>query len=220
MPKSPPEQRNHPEEAHPRDVVSDLFHQMSQPLTALHCALELGLARDQKVEEFKATLESALQCADRLHRCLQRARALSDAVSPAKSLEAITLDEFLARLGEEMFPLFDSAGITLRTPASATVALADPARLQNALFHLLLYLVETLPRGTELVVACQATDNREIVLDLCDSCGQRWPDNEDAGFALEIARRHLAAMGAALMEGELPGDLRVRFSATHAEAVK
>ena len=199
-------------------MVSDLFHQMSQPLTALHCALELGLARDQKAEEFRATLQSALECADHLHRCLQRARALSDASSPATSRQAIALDEFLRRLGEEMFPLFDSAGITLRIRAAATVMLGDPARLQTALFHLLLCWVETLPRGTELVMACRVTDDEEVVLDL--GAGQQLPDSEDAGFAREVARRHLASMGAALMEGEEAGALRVRLPLAHAEAVK
>jgi hypothetical protein len=42
-------------------IVFEVFHSLSQPLTALHCSLELSLQRDQTVEELRAGIQTALE---------------------------------------------------------------------------------------------------------------------------------------------------------------
>ena len=41
--------------------VSEVFHNLSQPLTALQCSLELSLFRDQTIDELRTSVETALQ---------------------------------------------------------------------------------------------------------------------------------------------------------------
>ena len=73
-----------------RTFVSDIFHKLSQPLTALHCSLELSLARDETAEEYRASVEAALQNADRLRQGLLLMRELSDADDPG-DISAVAL---------------------------------------------------------------------------------------------------------------------------------
>ena len=61
------------------DFASSVFHDLSQPLTALHCSLELALLQDQTIEEFRASVEGALRAADRLRQQLLLLRELHDA---------------------------------------------------------------------------------------------------------------------------------------------
>ncbi len=53
-----------------RQALSDIKHALSQPLTALQCALEISLLRDVTLEEFKDTISAAIQEADRMRKTL------------------------------------------------------------------------------------------------------------------------------------------------------
>ena len=70
------------------DFAANVFHDLSQPLTALHCSLELALARDQTIEEFRASVEAALHNAERLRQRLLLLRELSDADDPGDTVYA------------------------------------------------------------------------------------------------------------------------------------
>ena len=90
--------------------VSDVLHKLSQPLTALHCSLELSLVRDQTSEEFRASVEAALQNAERLRQNLLLLRELSDADDPGDISAPVQLQELLQEARQDFLPVCESAG--------------------------------------------------------------------------------------------------------------
>ncbi len=76
----------HEEELHQQySFAHEIFHSLSQPLTALLCSLELSLSNDGSVEELRATIQDALANAERLRQRLVSLRELTDAGGPADS---------------------------------------------------------------------------------------------------------------------------------------
>src|SRR5262249_40870842 len=131
--------------------ISEVFHNLSQPLTALHCTLDLALQRDVEFEQLRASVESALGHAACLRQRLMLVRALSDAGQDGGSRESIDLASLLRNLVEDLQPLFASAEKTLEleTTNAALLVRVDAARLQRALFAFLEYLFSyLLPGGT------------------------------------------------------------------------
>ncbi len=52
------------------DTVSYIFHTLSQPLTALQCALEVSLLTDSSESQLRETIRAAISEADRLQKSL------------------------------------------------------------------------------------------------------------------------------------------------------
>lgn len=53
--------QEHPCIALDADLVSKLFHELNQPLTSLHCALELGMMKHPVASSERTSLELALK---------------------------------------------------------------------------------------------------------------------------------------------------------------
>ncbi len=79
-------------------LVSEVFHNLSQPLTALHCELELALRRDRTVEELRSSIQAALEDAARLRQRLLLVRALSDAADPGDLSQPTELCELFRHM--------------------------------------------------------------------------------------------------------------------------
>jgi hypothetical protein len=52
------------------DVVADILHAVSQPLTALEVGLEISLQQDRDVAQLRSRVESALTIAQAMHERL------------------------------------------------------------------------------------------------------------------------------------------------------
>jgi len=56
-------------------LVSEIFHQLSQPLCVLECGLELSLHHDRTATDFRRRVKVLLKAAEELHRRLRELRA-------------------------------------------------------------------------------------------------------------------------------------------------
>ena len=65
-----------------RDLISEVFHGIAQPLTALECGLELSLRYDRSSAQFRARVRAALESAQVLHQRVVELRRLLDARTP------------------------------------------------------------------------------------------------------------------------------------------
>ncbi len=93
-----------------RSLAYDIFHTLSQPLTALQCSLELALIRDRTSEEFRASVEAALENAERVRQSFLLLRELNDADDPGDISAPVELRQLLLELAEDFLPVFEFAG--------------------------------------------------------------------------------------------------------------
>ena len=181
--------------------ISEIFHSLSQPLTAIHCTLELALDRDKTFEQLRKSLESALESTERLRQRLLLLRALNDASLPCQTSEAIDLGALFSELADEAAPLFESTGRTLHLEVQPVPlhVLADKARLLRGLFVFLEYLLHYLPESgmvsLELSVhRYQAQLRIEATSCLPVAPGSE-PSAEPHSCEIELARRTFMAAG-------------------------
>ena len=90
--------------------VSEVFHKLSQPLTALQCSLELCLERDKSPQEFRASVGAALENVERLRQRLLLLRELNDADDPGDISKPVQLQELLQELQQDFLPVCESVG--------------------------------------------------------------------------------------------------------------
>lgn len=135
-------------------LVSEVFHNLSQPLTALHCSLELALRRDRTVEELRGSVQAALEDAERLRQRLLLVRALNDASDPGDLSQPTEMSGLFRQLHEDMLPLFASDGqkFELELECGVVRVRANQARLMRALFAFLEYLFSHSAEGAVLTI--------------------------------------------------------------------
>jgi hypothetical protein len=194
-----------------RDFASNVFHDLSQPLTALHCSLELALLRDQTCEDFRTSVEAALQNAERLRRRLVLLRALSDADDPGDASTPLALDQLLQQLREDMLPLFESSGRSLELTCEPVRVAANEEKLMRGFFYLLEFLLRCAAPSQGLRLVGRRTDQQlEIRIQGCRARADAGLSDDclgpDWNGEVEIARRTFCAIG---------GDLTWAASAGH-----
>ncbi len=183
-----------------RSFLSEIFHSLSQPLTALHCSLDLALRRDHTLDELRASVQSALEDAERLRQRLLLLRALSDASDPGDLSQPVELTEMLRELQEEMLPLFESEGkrLELEADAGPIMVHGNRVRLLRALFYFLEYLFRYLPEGAMLSICGGLGEGRQAKIRIeTASCLPLAPSGDGAAYSCEIemARRSFRAAG-------------------------
>jgi len=184
--------------------VSDVLHHLSQPLTALHCSLELSLARDQTSGDFRVSIEAALENAERLRQRLLLLRELNDAGEPGDTSVPVPLDRLLEELREELFPLFESDGKSFEVDPRPLQVRGNRTKLARGFFCMLLFLLRQ-PARLVLLTARQGAapgGHAEIAITATGfpSSGDAVRNilDTDAVSEMEIARRSFEAVGGKL----------------------
>jgi hypothetical protein len=186
------------------DFAANVLHDLSQPLTALHCALELALLQDQTIEEFRASVEAALRAADRLRQQLLLLRELHDADDPSDTSTPLALDQLLQQLREEMLPLFESAARSFDLTCDSVRVPANDAKLERGFFYLFEFLLRDSP-DQALIVRGERTSPQQIEIRIagCGASANSGPSDDcsqpDWSGELEIARRTFRAIGGDLV---------------------
>lgn len=183
-------------------LISEVFHSLSQPLTALHCELELALRRDQTVEEWRGSVQTALEDAERLRQRLLLVRALNDASDPGDLSRPTELTGLLRQLQEDMLPLFASAGqkFELELECGTVQVRGNEARLTRALFAFLEYLFRHSAEGSVLAVRLQVLAGRQVgILISAATCLPVAPSADETASTpysceMEMARRTFRAV--------------------------
>ncbi|MFZ0312623.1 MAG: hypothetical protein WAL85_07955 [Candidatus Korobacteraceae bacterium] len=184
-------------------LISEVFHSLSQPLTALHCELELALRRDQTVEEWRGSVQAALEDAERLRQRLLLVRALNDASNPGDLSHPTELCELFRQLHEDMLPLFASAGqkFELELECGAVRVRANQARLTRALFAFLEYLFRHSAEGSVLAIRVHIIAGQQAEIRItAATCLPVAPSLDESlsipySCEIEMARRSFHAVG-------------------------
>lgn len=210
-------------ESQSSEVLSDILHSLSQPLTALECGLEIALHRDRTAAQFRKRVESLLVTTQILHQRLREIRALKDAAETGDRCAPVALESLLTLLGEDFGPVAKQADIGVSVDCKPVMVAGNAARLRNGFFHLLDFLLRECPSGGRVRVAAgpRKQGDAEIRFRVCGpqengaAPPARTPNRAD--ISLRIAERTFLAAGGTMgtgqrPSGEIAGAVRLRLA--------
>jgi signal transduction histidine kinase len=137
------------------DVLGELLHSLSQPLTSLRCSLELSL--DRSIAEVQgqpdATFAVALQQTEKVIGMVGLMREYLDAEQPGPASASSALSETLWRLSEELSSIAVVRGVQLRLVGTCSAMMAVPEpRLRLALQYLITSMIDAQPVGGKVML--------------------------------------------------------------------
>ena len=187
------------------DLLSEVFHGISQPLTALECGLELSLRQDKDSAQFRARVRAALESAQILHQRVVELRMLLDAGDPGDTSAPVAIDRLLQQLGDDFVSLADATHVRLSVRCKPAFVHGNVDRLRSGFFHLFEFLIgRSLPHRTVCVFASPTRNGffevRFAVVSRPCPLQSKPTQAENAGeLGFRIARRTFQASGGELM---------------------
>jgi two-component system heavy metal sensor histidine kinase CusS len=159
----------------------DLAHELRTPVNNLMGAAEVALGQPRSADEYRETLASMLEEAQRLRRMIDELLFLARAEQPEKSLERVRIDarEEAAAVVEFFSPVADEKRIALSVEGTGTVS-ADRALFRRALSNLVGNALQYTPAGGNVRVVI-VHDGESIRIEV-----------HDTGAGIE--RRHLGRL--------------------------
>src|SRR5579872_3381054 len=92
-----------------RQLISDIFHDLSQPLSTLVCLLEVNLMLSRTVKQWRRDLKIALKQARSIVTHIRALRELWEAGSEPQDEQILSLSACLREAVGDMLPVAESA---------------------------------------------------------------------------------------------------------------
>jgi hypothetical protein len=141
------------------NVLDDLLHSLSQPLTSLRCSLELSLepstepSFEEVAERQQESVAIALQQTEKVIGMIQLMREYLDTERPETSLSSSVFAPVLRSVIEALSSIAVVRGVRLRLLGSCAATLPVPeSRLRLALQYLFTAVIEEQPVGGQVVL--------------------------------------------------------------------
>lgn len=117
-----------------RKFISDAFHTLNQPLTGLHCGLEIALQRPRSEGEYRQRIGDGLENAGAILQLVRAVRQLVDAADPGERFGTVEVPVLLSQLKSELEVVAEATrvGVTIEESVDVKVS-ADPGKLLAAL---------------------------------------------------------------------------------------
>jgi len=120
-------------------LLANVFHLISQPMTALQCSLEFALSTLDEPSQCRPWIEAALENSERLRCRLALAREVSQAAHPFDCADTVELRSVLSEALSELEPLFPAGAIPQLRCEEVEVS-GERSRLLRAFLYILLRL--------------------------------------------------------------------------------
>jgi len=207
------------------DVLGELLHSLSQPLTSLRCSLELSL--EEVAEQQQESVSVALQQTEKVIGMIQLMREYLEAEQPGPEAFSSALAPAMRSVIEELSSIAAVRGVQLCLVGTCTATVPVPeSRLRLALQYLMASMIEAQPVGGKVMLLL-GEGPAGAVLRVEGERGSREPDFRDwepsatspltkrdpTGATLTlrrvrllIASRVLETAGASLVFGDGDGD--------------
>ncbi|MGA7447249.1 MAG: hypothetical protein WBQ43_15935 [Terriglobales bacterium] len=135
------------------DVLCELLHSLSQPLTSLRCSLELSLELSPEEVEEQQSVSVALQQTEKVIGMIQLMREYLDAEQPGLETCRVALAPVLRSVIGELSSIAAVRDIQLHLAGTCTAKLpVQEARLRLALQYLIGALIEAQPAGGKVML--------------------------------------------------------------------
>ena len=170
------------------DVLGELLHSLSQPLTGLRCSLELSLqlpldlSIEQVAEQQQASVAVALQQTEKVIGMIQLIREYLDAEHPGPDICPVALEPAMRSVIGELSSIAAVHGIQLRLAGTCTATLPVPeSRLRLALQYLIATMIEAQAVGGKVTLLL-GEGPAGTVLRVESERGFRQPDFREPNF--------------------------------------
>jgi signal transduction histidine kinase len=184
--------RKEEEFAERRKAISEAFHSFHQPLTSLHCGLELALYKPRTEAEYKKRIEDALVNAGVILRLNKAMRELVDAADPGERFGTVELAPLLAQLREQVSITAEAEQVALRWSGEAEARVAaDPMKLLQMLGNVISFGIGEMQPGTEIHVSFTVASNT-LTLRMSGR-GDRLPEREPSDIEQKLREIRLDA---------------------------
>jgi len=156
-----------------REFMSETFHLLAQPITALRITVEMGLTKARNGTASHQTLEECLCLIDRLMQDLAIFREISS-LDERPALHACDGRAALERCVEEMALVAQDRGIALHLSAEPANIQCDEPTLHRAVFVLLDEMIARAPSDGQIAI-CLRKCRDGFLLEFCPGIppGQR-----------------------------------------------
>jgi len=202
-----------------QEVLGELLHSLSQPLTSLRCSLELSI--DEVAERQQAAVSLALQQTEKVIGMIQLMREYLDAEQPGSEAHPVALAPAVRTVAEELSSIATLRRIKIGVAGTCTASVPVPEpRLRLALQYLLSALIQAARANSEIRVWLEEGSSESVLRVECER-GARFRDDGARGsrsqrdsvsgtlgkVRLAIASRVLETAGAflAMEDGDRPG---------------
>lgn len=135
-----------------QEVLGELLHSLSQPLTSLRCSLELSI--DEAPDQYPRTVAAALEQTQAAVEMVQLMREYLDAEHGGVFAAAVELLPVLRNICDDLVSIAETRGIQVRLmgTCSTTVGI-DESRLRRALQYLIMAVIEQQESGCAITVS-------------------------------------------------------------------
>jgi signal transduction histidine kinase len=137
-----------------QQLMSDTFHELSQPLSTATCLLEITLA-SRFTKQSRRNLQIALQQIQSIVRLFSALRELVrfGNTETAKERQIVPLNVCLRDVVEDLRPVAESAGVELSMASTSDcLVYLEASGLRQALYHLLGYALDSSASGAEMKI--------------------------------------------------------------------
>jgi hypothetical protein len=125
-----------PDKSEEHKLLSNIFHLISQPMTALQCSLEFALNTLDDPQQCRTWIEAALENSERLRCRLSLAREIADAANSDTPAQTAELRSVLEEAVSEAEPFFQQGAIP-QLHGDEIEVWGERARLLRAFFYIL-----------------------------------------------------------------------------------
>lgn len=134
-----------------QEILGELLHSLSQPLTTLCCSLELSI--EKATGQQHEAVSTALEQAERIINQVRLLREYLDAELSAPSAQPVRFASAVISVVEELSSVAAVNQVTLQVDGTSdtTIAIAEP-RLRLALQYLFGLLIEGLPPKAKVIL--------------------------------------------------------------------
>lgn len=187
-----------------RKAISEAFHSFHQPLTSLHCGLEIALLKPRTEEDYRKRIQEALASAGMAFELNKALRELVDAEDPGERFGTVAFAPLFAQVLDEVLSVAAAAEVQVKAAECPNVYIcADPMKLLRMLGNYLAAKANELEAGGEVAIKFRVEEG-ELAIVIATS-GTTKPIAESAASAqkcreirLDAVRNYVETIGGEL----------------------
>jgi signal transduction histidine kinase len=145
-----------------QQLMHDIFHELSQPLSTLTCLIEVNLLVSRPAKRTRHDLQIALKQIHSVVRLFRSLRELLETSDPPQDRQVLSLTDCLREVVADFLPVALKRNVKLallcggNASSGKNLVSVQASRLRQGLLHLLEFALEGCPGGREIQVTSTA----------------------------------------------------------------